>query len=73
MGKEKGKTVMISFKELVVRVWREMMHIQGEVSKEGFVFVQLKLCSSGGVRTGFNADRTYPIVKKIILSDLLHK
>lgn len=73
MGKEKGKTVMISFKELVVRVWREMMHIQGEVSKEGLVFVQLKLCSNGVVRTGFNADRIYPIVKKIILSDLLHK
>lgn len=37
------------------------------------MFVCSKLCSNGEIRTGFNADRSYPIVKKIILSDLVHK
>ena len=51
----------------------KLCHIEGEVSQEGFVFISLKVCSNGEIRTGFNADRSYPIVKKIILSDLVHK
>lgn len=47
--------------------------LKGEVSQEGFMFVCLRICSNGKIRTVFNAGRSYPIVKKIILSGLVHK